>query len=43
MRRVFRSLASFNYRVWAAGALVSNIGTWMQRAGRPDPVVEACE
>src|SRR6201995_305698 len=27
----FRSLGSFNYRVWAAGALVSNIGTWMQR------------
>ncbi|WP_050419973.1 MFS transporter [Bradyrhizobium tropiciagri] len=34
MRRVFRSLASFNYRVWAAGALVSNIGTWMQRAAQ---------
>ncbi len=31
---VFRSLASFNYRVWAAGALVSNIGTWMQRAAQ---------
>ena len=28
---VFRSLKSFNYRLWAAGALVSNIGTWMQR------------
>ncbi len=27
----FRALNSFNYRVWAAGALVSNIGTWMQR------------
>ncbi|NEU97257.1 MFS transporter [Bradyrhizobium uaiense] len=34
MRRIFRSLASFNYRVWAAGALVSNIGTWMQRAAQ---------
>ncbi|QPF84582.1 MFS transporter [Bradyrhizobium genosp. L] len=34
MRRVFRSLRSFNYRVWAAGALVSNIGTWMQRAAQ---------
>ncbi|MDH2385802.1 MFS transporter [Bradyrhizobium sp. CER78] len=34
MRRVFRSLASFNYRVWAVGALVSNIGTWMQRAAQ---------
>jgi MFS family permease len=27
----FRALRSYNYRVWAAGALVSNIGTWMQR------------
>jgi len=27
-------LRSFNYRVWAAGALVSNIGTWMQRAAQ---------
>jgi MFS family permease len=31
---VFRSFRSFNYRVWAAGALVSNIGTWMQRAAQ---------
>jgi MFS family permease len=34
MRRVFRSLGNFNYRVWAAGALVSNVGTWMQRAAQ---------
>src|ERR1700759_1395345 len=34
MRRVFRSLRNFNYRVWADGALVSNIGTWMQRAAQ---------
>ena len=34
MRRTFRSLRSFNYRVWAAGALVSNVGTWMQRAAQ---------
>ncbi len=27
----FRSLRSFNYRLWTAGALVSNVGTWMQR------------
>src|SRR5580658_2092235 len=27
----FRALSRFNYRMWAAGALVSNIGTWMQR------------
>jgi MFS family permease len=30
----FRSLRSFNYRTWAAGALVSNIGTWMQRTAQ---------
>jgi MFS family permease len=30
----FRSLAGFNYRVWAGGALVSNIGTWMQRTAQ---------
>jgi MFS family permease len=27
----FRSLRVHNYRTWAAGAIVSNIGTWMQR------------
>jgi MFS family permease len=27
----FRSLKSFNFRLWTAGALVSNVGTWMQR------------
>jgi MFS family permease len=31
---VFRSLRSFNYRVWAAGAFVSNIGTWVQRTAQ---------
>ena len=30
----FRSLTRFNYRVWAAGALVSNVGTWMQRTAQ---------
>ena len=30
----FRSLNGFNYRVWAAGAIVSNIGTWMQRTAQ---------
>jgi MFS family permease len=30
-RGAFRSLRNPNYRIWAAGALVSNIGTWMQR------------
>ena len=27
----FRSLRNRNYRVWAIGAIVSNVGTWMQR------------
>jgi MFS family permease len=31
VKRTFRSLRGFNYRVWAGGALVSNVGTWMQR------------
>jgi MFS family permease len=30
-RGAFRSLRNYNYRIWAAGALVSNTGTWMQR------------
>jgi MFS family permease len=31
---VFRSLRNPNYRIWAAGALVSNIGSWMQRTAQ---------
>jgi MFS family permease len=31
---VFRSLRGFNYRTWASGALVSNVGTWMQRTAQ---------
>ena len=31
---VFRALSIFNFRVWSAGALVSNIGTWMQRVAQ---------
>lgn len=31
---LFRSLRIYNYRVWAAGALVSNVGTWMQRVAQ---------
>ncbi|HET7655509.1 MAG TPA: MFS transporter [Luteimonas sp.] len=34
MRGTFSSLAIYNYRVWAIGALVSNVGTWMQRIGQ---------
>jgi MFS family permease len=30
----FRALRWFNFRVWSAGALVSNIGTWMQRVAQ---------
>ncbi|MFT8421278.1 MAG: MFS transporter [Gluconacetobacter sp.] len=32
--RVFRSLRNVNYRIWAAGAFVSNIGTWVQRTAQ---------
>lgn len=31
---VFRSLRTFNYRVWATGAFVSNVGTWVQRTAQ---------
>ena len=30
----FRSLRHANYRIWAAGALVSNVGTWVQRTAQ---------
>ncbi len=30
MSAMFRSLSSYNYRVWFIGALVSNVGAWMQ-------------
>src|ERR1035437_3501275 len=31
LRNRFRSMRRYNYRVWAAGTIVSNTGTWMQR------------
>jgi MFS family permease len=31
---MFRSLSNRNYRLWAAGAFVSNVGTWMQRTAQ---------
>ncbi len=34
MSPTFRSLRTFNYRLWACGAFVSNIGTWMQRVAQ---------
>lgn len=30
MSSMFRSFANVNYRIWFAGALVSNVGGWMQ-------------
>ena len=30
----FRSLRLHNYRLWAAGALASNVGTWVQRTAQ---------
>ncbi|CAN5717196.1 MFS transporter [soil metagenome] len=30
----FRSLNVYNYRLWAGGAIVSNVGTWMQRTAQ---------
>ncbi len=33
-KRLFRSLRVYNYRLWAAGALISNTGTWMQRVAQ---------
>ncbi|GAA4288118.1 MFS transporter [Georgenia daeguensis] len=34
MSRTFYSLRYFNYRLWFVGALVANIGTWMQRVAQ---------
>ena len=34
LQTTVRSLAGYNYRLWAAGALVSNVGAWMQRTAQ---------
>ncbi|MGY2895892.1 MFS transporter [Deinococcus sp. UYEF24] len=34
MNSTFRSLKVRNYRLWASGAIVSNVGTWMQRTAQ---------
>ncbi|HET9653616.1 MAG TPA: MFS transporter, partial [Usitatibacter sp.] len=34
LQGTFRSLQGSNYRRWAAGAFVSNVGTWMQRTAQ---------
>lgn len=31
---IFRALRGFNYRIWAGGAFVSNVGTWVQRTAQ---------
>ncbi len=34
MGSIFSSLRLFNYRIWFFGALVANVGTWMQRVAQ---------
>jgi hypothetical protein len=34
LKGTFSSLKSVNYRVWTGGAIVLNIGTWMQRTAQ---------
>lgn len=34
MSPTFASMKYFNYRLWFAGAMVANIGTWMQRVAQ---------
>ena len=34
LSKAFRALENFNCRLWTAGGLVSNIGTWMQRVAQ---------
>ncbi|TXR51749.1 MFS transporter [Quadrisphaera setariae] len=34
MAPTFTSLTVRNYRIWAGGAIVSNVGTWMQRVAQ---------
>jgi MFS family permease len=38
--RMFAALSVPNYRIWMAGAFVSNIGTWMQRVAQDWFVLE---
>jgi hypothetical protein len=34
LSKAFRALENFNFRLWTAGGVVSNIGTWMQRVAQ---------
>ncbi|MFT4229710.1 MAG: MFS transporter [Microbacterium sp.] len=38
---MFRSFSAFNYRVWFVGALVSNLGAWMQSTAQSWVVLTA--
>src|SRR5699024_3527778 len=40
MSAMFRALATPNYRIYIAGAFVSNIGTWLQRVAQDWLVLE---
>ncbi|WP_432523931.1 MFS transporter [Kineococcus sp. SYSU DK006] len=40
MSATFRSLRHRDYRLWAAGALISNTGTWMQRVAQDWLVIQ---
>jgi len=33
-KAMFRALRNRNYRIWAAGAFISNVGAWMQRTAQ---------
>ena len=34
MSNAFRTLSNLNYRLWFGGAVISNIGTWLQRTAQ---------
>ncbi|MDO9174928.1 MAG: MFS transporter, partial [Actinomycetota bacterium] len=40
LRSTFSALSIRNYRLFAAGALISNVGTWMQRVAQDWLVLE---
>lgn len=40
MRNTFRALAVRNYRIYAVGSLISNVGTWMQNTAQAWLVLE---
>ncbi|PRY12832.1 MFS transporter [Kineococcus rhizosphaerae] len=40
MNQTFRSLRHRDYRLWVSGAVVSNVGTWMQRVAQDWLVIQ---